>query len=226
METTINQDIRAALDRLGPGEPIALAAVSGDHAHFLDNWLLFLDRLKIDRVMIVAMDEVMAARMRPGRFPVIRAGFDGTEADFWRQRLRVWRRLADAGVAFIQSDTDAIWLSDPRPMLAGLDGDLVFSQGTRLPEDTLEAWGFVLCCGFFLARPTPATIALFAEIGPGPLLRNLSAEARQVRRRMRQFEHAWDWGAHYRSSCAKPSTGVEPVRHGHLTLKGRNAGTA
>src|SRR5215472_8088345 len=42
--------------------------------------------------------------------------------------------------------------------------DMVFSQGTYHPEQTFAAWGFVLCCGLFSVRASPATTNFFAAV--------------------------------------------------------------
>ncbi len=155
------RDILAAVARLGPGGPVVIVVVSSGYEQFLDNWLCHMDALDIRRLIVVAMDGALAARLAGTGFPVVRAGFDGSRADFWLQRARIWAFLAAEGVEFIHSDVDAIWLRDPVRQYSDAAFDLLITQGTIYPRPALAAWGFVLCTGFFWARATAASRRLF-----------------------------------------------------------------
>ena len=158
------RDLLAAVAMFGSRGPITIVAASAGHAHLLDNWLCHMCALRIDRLVIIAMDNDLAARLRGIRFPVVRAGFDGSLTDFWFQRARIWACLVDAGVEFIHSDTDAVWLRDPITPYVASTSDVLFSQGTILPVEAVNTWGFVLCCGFFWVRPTRASSGLFRAL--------------------------------------------------------------
>ena len=164
LSESTQRDIAAGLARLGAGGPVALAVASNEHAALLDNWLCHVHALGIGRTLVVAMDEPLAERLRGAPFPIARAGFDGTYPDFCFRRSCIWSWLADQGVEFIQSDTDAVWLRDPVSEYAGSAFDLLCSQGTLLPRTALAAWGFVLCTGFFWARATAAIRDLFRAL--------------------------------------------------------------
>jgi hypothetical protein len=137
---------------------------SNEHAHLLDNWFSHMDALGVHRVLAVAMDGDLAARLKGVHFRSAQAEFDGTLADFWFQRALIWAFLAEQGIEFIHSDTDAVWLRGPTEAYENDDFDLLLSQGTIHPLEALTAWGFVLCCGFFWARPTPASRRVFRAL--------------------------------------------------------------
>jgi hypothetical protein len=156
--------IQSAVARLGSGDPIVLVVASDAFARYLDNWLWHMDALGIDRIVIVAMDDVLAKRLTSVRFPVARVGFDGSEKGFWLSRAFIWSFLVDHGTAFIHSDVDAVWLRNPIPDYSNPGCDLMMSQGVAHPVDVHEKWGFVLCTGFFWAWPAPATRLLFKAL--------------------------------------------------------------
>jgi Nucleotide-diphospho-sugar transferase len=160
-------DIQACVESLNREGPVVVAAASDGHAQLLDNWICHMASLGIERLMVIAMDEAIAARLGGSGLAIVRASFDGSIGSFWLQRARVFASLADEGIEFIHSDTDAVWLRNPIPRYAGVECDMMFSQGTVWPQEAVSAWGFVLCCGFFWARPTPATRMLMqAVVGP------------------------------------------------------------
>lgn len=161
LNETTKRSIAAAIMGLGPGGPIPVVVASNDYAQLLDNWLCHMSILGIERFLIVVMDDDLAGRLKGAHLSVARGEFDGSAADFWLQRARIWAYLVAEGVEFIHSDIDAVWLRDPVPEYADAKFDLLVSQGTIHPDDVLTAWGFVLCTGFFWARPTPASRRLF-----------------------------------------------------------------
>jgi hypothetical protein len=156
--------IRTALSTLGPGRPVILVVASNDYSELFDNWLCHMDVLGIERILVIAMDEALGARLAASRWPVARGFFDGSAGDFWLQRARIWAFLADEGVEFIHSDVDAVWLRNPIPEFAAVACDLMFSQGTIHPTDVASQWRFVLCTGFFWARASPPARALLGSL--------------------------------------------------------------
>jgi hypothetical protein len=171
-------NILPAVASLGKGTPICLVVASNAYAELLDNWLLHMDALDICRIVVVTMDEALSQRLQGTELTVVQATFDGSEGDFWLQRAKIWLLLADAGVEFIHSDIDAVWLRDPIPDYTGDDFDILVSQGTLHPEDILAVWGFVVCTGFFWARPTPQMrILLRALVTPSNNILNSDDQA-------------------------------------------------
>jgi hypothetical protein len=150
--------------RTEPTEPLPVAFATSGFAPLLDNWLIHARAAGVRQVMVIAMDEPDAFQAQPDVL-VVQHRYDGTLHDLWVQRALVFAFLADQGIDFIHSDVDAVWLKDPRP-LCFADGhfDLVFSQGTNYPAAVWQLWGFVLCCGLFAVRASPATAAFFAQV--------------------------------------------------------------
>lgn len=82
----------------------------------------------------------------------------------WPRRLGYLRRVAalcaDVGVPMIHSDADAFWFGDAAAAVCRYGGDVVVSSNTRgVPPVVQPLWGFNLCCGFFMVRPTRAALA-------------------------------------------------------------------
>ena len=92
--------------------------------------------------------------------------WNGDLCDLWVQRIRVFSALAAAGEEFIHSDIDAMWIRNPLQAGSARDSaeDLLFSQGTVWPPDIHDQWGFVLCCGWFWAKPSAAAQRFFEAL--------------------------------------------------------------
>ena len=145
-------------------EPLVLCFVDGTYSVLIGNWMAHLRRLGIDNVAICALDDTAFAVAEQEGAAAYRVASQKTLADLWRLRAEFFMALLRAGVDFVHSDVDAIWLRDPLPRLRGLNADLVFSQGKTWPPDVHKVWGFVLCCGLFSARATPAVAGLFERV--------------------------------------------------------------
>lgn len=92
----------------------------------------------------------------------------------WCMRMVVIRTLLEAGLSVVQSDSDAVPLQNPFPLLARAPGDIVAQRGV-FPQRVSEDWTGIrhdkvgysstshhgtLCFGFIMYRSTPATLAL------------------------------------------------------------------
>ena len=168
-DSDLPPSVRAGLERAAlssaDGRPLAITFATGGFAPLVRNWLAHAGRAGAEAPLVIALDGTLEdALARAGVATVLHA-HDGTLADLWFQRMRIFEFLARSGIDFIHSDIDAVWLKDPRPLCfadAGLD--LVFSQGTNFPEEVWRRWGFVLCCGLFAAKARNAVADFFAAI--------------------------------------------------------------
>jgi hypothetical protein len=104
-------------------------------------------------VRCAATDGVQAVRPEQGGAPLGRHGF-------WLRRFDALA-AAHAAADMIHSDADAFWLRPPMPILDAVPDDLVFSREYGIPRAVAAKWGFVLCCGFFMARSTGPARAFF-----------------------------------------------------------------
>jgi len=174
LSETTKRQILDGVAALGPGRPLPIVVASNDYARLLDNWLCHMDALAIERILVVAMDATLAARLANGPYPVACGSFDGSEKDFWLQRTYIWSFLVDQGIEYIQSDVDAVWLRDPIAAFSQLQFDLAISEGTGHPLDIHAIWNFVLCTGFFWVRPTQAAQRFLHMLvdPPEPMLRS------------------------------------------------------
>jgi hypothetical protein len=77
-------------------------------------------------------------------------------------RLGEIASLIGAGRNVIHTDADAFWLRPDLPSLIREDFDLQISIGRGMPQNAIDAWGFSLCCGFFILQSNP-TVERFLE---------------------------------------------------------------
>ena len=149
-----------------PSEPLIVTFADSRYLPLLAIWLDRLQRLKLRRIRIYGLDPATLAWCRERGVDAAELQWQGDLRELWVRRIGVFRALLDSGEEFIHSDADAIWLRNPleEGSAHGLQEDLIFSQGTVWPPDVHERWGFVLCCGWFWARPTSLARSFFEAL--------------------------------------------------------------
>ena len=158
--------IAAARNR-AVGRTVVIAFADSRYTDVLMNWLVALALQQVDNYLVIALDGDLHELLTAHGIPNVLCELNGDLGDLWVERVRVFAALCAAGIDFIHSDVDAIWLRDPRDAYFGTaDADLVASQGTVWPHDVHQRFGFVLCCGLFLLRSSAASRQLLAELVP------------------------------------------------------------
>jgi hypothetical protein len=149
-----------------PSEPLVVTFSDSRYLPLLAIWLERLQSLNVRRIRVYALDTATLAWCRERGVDVAPLEWQGDLGELWVKRIGVFRTLLGEGEEFIHSDADAIWLRNPleEGSARDLKDDLVFSQGTVWPPDVHERWGFVLCCGWFRARPTAVVHAFFRAL--------------------------------------------------------------
>lgn len=144
-------------------DPLTITFVDANYLPLLELWLPRLAQLGVERVKVFCLDSATLDWCRSRNVAAAQIEWSGNLRDLWVRRIGVFSELLAAGEEFVHSDIDAIWVKNPlrEGSAVGRYEDLVFSQGTVWPPDVHEQWGFVLCCGWFRARPTLAARAFF-----------------------------------------------------------------
>jgi Nucleotide-diphospho-sugar transferase len=137
---------------------------SSSYSGLLKNWLTAMERLGQFPVLVCALDKALADTLRVEGVPVVCIPCKIDLSDIWSVRTKTIRDLVAAGFNVTQSDVDAVWLRDPRPLMKSLDADIISSQGSVYPNSCLNVWGHVLCCGFIEFRSTGAAKNLLDEL--------------------------------------------------------------
>lgn len=149
-----------------PSEPRIITFADARYLPLLTIWLEKLRQLGLSRIKVYSLDAQTLGWCRTQGVETTELTWNGDLRNLWVQRIRVLSALLDAGEEVIHSDTDAIWIQNPLRAGSALERheDLIFSQGTVWPYDIHDRWGFVLCCGWFWARPTSAVRAFFQAL--------------------------------------------------------------
>jgi hypothetical protein len=156
--------VAAARERAASGKVI-IAFADSRYADVLMNWLVALALQQVDNYLVIALDRDLHGLLTAHGIPCVLSELSGDLGDLWVARIRVFAALCAAGIDFIHSDVDAIWLRDPRQAYFGdSDADLIASQGTIWPSDVHQRFGFVLCCGLFSLRSGAPSRQLLAEL--------------------------------------------------------------
>lgn len=166
------------------------------YARLLDNWARFATDAGVRNVVVLALDDETVDQADALGFTGCRVEAATDLLDLWIRRANLFAALAEAGVDYVHSDADALWLTDPRPMLAGIDADLVFSPSTYLPPDICEVWGLVACCGLFTVRASPASASfLHASAGrlPGDEIDQTAMNRELFDRGIRWDDTPFEW---------------------------------
>ena len=130
----------------------------------LENWLVAMQLLKIENIIIVALDEELHNYMTKKNIPSVLRPCGLDLGELWIHRVKVLLELMEEGYDLIHSDADAVWLKNPLPYLNSIKQDMIFSQGTYWPKDIHKEWGFVLCCGFFYIKNNKNTLTFVKEL--------------------------------------------------------------
>lgn len=141
--------------RMPAGPPVTLVFADKHYSDVLLNWLKRARAVGASNILVLALDRSTARLARECGAVASVMSVDRGRSALWRLRVEVFAAFGHAGIPFIHSDADAIWLRSPYAAALATDADLAFSQGTVWPHDIARLWGFVLCCGFFAARSGP-----------------------------------------------------------------------
>eukprot|EP00668_Euglena_longa_P014854 GGOE01018887.1.p1 GENE.GGOE01018887.1~~GGOE01018887.1.p1 ORF type:complete len:490 (+),score=66.83 GGOE01018887.1:30-1499(+) len=151
------QALHDALLPVTEKDPSGLAIVTFANLRYADvfmNWLVALHRLNIRNYCIFAIDEETKSWLQRRKIPTFGV-YIKQFAALWYARHIVLRNLAEVGIPFIHSDTDAVWTRNPLPrFFAQTTAHMKFSQGTLAPAPLHSKWGFVTCGGLYFVRPT------------------------------------------------------------------------
>lgn len=167
----------------GVASPVTVVFGTFDYRRLVDRWIGHAHAADCRDYRIVCMDDRLLRYLRQDRSEPravayhallpneARVDIDARKHHRARlqaltpMRVTLFKALAEQGIDFIHSDADAYWLRDPRPWLEEQAGyDLLASQGTALPEEHADRYGFVLCAGFFLCRGNERTARLWASV--------------------------------------------------------------
>jgi hypothetical protein len=164
--------VSTMVDRLAlqPNEDLTLVAAGERYLGLFGLWLEQARKHIDGRIFGLAMDQTA--------FTAMTSALDGGVIDLssffvfdeqnkiddrcrqvlWILRVLFLRELVSRGHRVLSIDLDAVAMADLTPMLKALpEADIVAQQDYSIPLDVARELGFVLCCGFMVFFPTPAT---------------------------------------------------------------------
>jgi hypothetical protein len=158
-------------------DSVVLVPLSG---RYVDLWQLWLQQVRAHvgvRIVAMVMDDAAVETIRdePDVVSLDVRDFFAWEPNgglhprvrglLWCLRTLALRELVKTGRAVMVLDLDAIPVADVMPMIAALPpSDIVAQKDHSIPMDVERQIGFVLCCGFLLVYPTPASVALLDRL--------------------------------------------------------------
>lgn len=144
---------------------LIITQVAYNYFPIFELWYRNMRRLGITNILLIALDPLTAQRaeeMGIAHYYLPIFGFQkSVRRLIWSETLKVRQNILAAGVNYLHSDADAIWLQDVRPMVFSQESDFVTSIAGGTPKSALDKWGFVMCLGFYACRSNPQTRALY-----------------------------------------------------------------
>ena len=164
--------LHEALKKNCPNNEIAIIVFANSRYRIiLENWLICFRSVSSRPCIIVSMDNYLSKNLvgKIDRNQIVEVNAPNVSdreswLEFMRVQISVLRACLDMGYDTLVSDIDAIWVKDALVDLNDIDDDLVFSPGSFQPPEALKAWGFVLCCGFFLSRARSSVIKFYDKV--------------------------------------------------------------
>ena len=164
MQIDTNALIRLANDR-AQFDRVVVVFSDSRYREVLLNWLVAIHRLGIRNYLVISLDDEIHRYLQERGFPSILSPLQGDLNKLWIMRVQIFRALCSAGISFLHSDADAIWLKNPFPeFFDNSNHEIVASQGTVWPADVASQQGFVFCCGFLFVKSCRQTRELLDEL--------------------------------------------------------------
>ncbi len=154
------------------------------------NWLVFIRRNTPYSPTIISLDKELHQFLSSRNFQTIFRPNAGTRDDLLFLRTQIFHEFNAAGQDFLHSDADALWFRDPFPIIGSINADIIVSEGTVWPLDTVRRRGFVACCGFFYAKSNNRTRDFFQQLPTHPAAKKCDQLAFNYL--LEQFEVQWD----------------------------------
>ncbi len=146
-------------------EYIIITTVNKGYLKIFDLWMEYFDRLDYSSILhVITYDKDSDEYVKRKGVNTIRV-YDEvkTPNDIFYTRLKTISGFLKRGKHIVHTDADAFWLKDVLPAVINKDFDLQSSIGHGIPESVLQAWGFSLCCGFYILHSNKDTIKLFEQ---------------------------------------------------------------
>lgn len=181
--------VKMAADAMEDGV-VTLVYASYSYKEPLFNWLVALRKAKrgmvTSGVLLICLDDGLVDLIRAAGWDcfkeAVTKNIEATESGslnkdtvktLWVARVNHVQRILQAGINTILSDTDAIWLRDPRKALTEDTGDVIASRA-NFPYDS--PWGATLCMGFIFFRASPQV----SEMSKSALEQTILAQDDQI----------------------------------------------
>ncbi len=172
---TLRQRMRQRVDALPlpAGALLTLVPISSRYLELWQMWREQTQRYVQGVIVVIAMDDAALEALAdvPGVAVLDAREFfawseDGrlhlhTRGVLWYLRVLLLQALVESGHPVLVLDLDAIAVGEVQPLLdAHPTADVIAQQDNSIPMDVNRDFGFVICCGFMLWRPTTNALAL------------------------------------------------------------------
>lgn len=164
-EFSERRDFEEVFAKLVEDDNLIVTQVAYNYFPIFEIWYRNMSRLGVRNILLIALDPLTAERARTMDIPYWYLPIFGFQKSvrrlIWTETLKVRRNLLAAGVNYLHSDADAIWLKDVRPEVFSEGTDFVTSIAKGVPKTALDRWGFVMCLGFYFCRSNSRTRGVY-----------------------------------------------------------------
>jgi len=162
---TEHRNLEKTIRPLTENDNLIVTQVAINYFPIFEIWYRNMMRLGIRNILLIALDPLAAKRAEERDIPFWYLPIFGFQKSvrrlIWTDTLKVRQKILNLGVNYLHSDADAIWLADARSDVFDQRADIVSSTALGTPQSALDAWGFVLCLGFYSVRSTEYTRAMY-----------------------------------------------------------------
>ena len=148
-------------------ETIVITFVDKTYKLIFDVFCQFWQKLNLNNLLIVCLDEeaIEIAKKYSHRYLYVPYNIK-SRWEFWHIRLKILNNIFKfAKKTIIHTDSDCFWINNIIPHLElCVDVDAHYSLGGAHPKHIADAYGFVLCCGFFCINYNNRTFNFFDSI--------------------------------------------------------------
>ncbi|HTQ98370.1 MAG TPA: putative nucleotide-diphospho-sugar transferase [Candidatus Acidoferrum sp.] len=160
-----SNDLDRLLQQAVTDDHVVITQFAINYFPMFEIWHRYFTRCDGRNLLVIALDPVVYRKVRDMGVPAYLLPVFNFQADIrsilWYETVRFRQRLIERGVGYLHSDIDAFWMQNPVAEVTRHPTDIVASIGYGTPAYVVDAWGFVLCLGFYLMRSTANTRKLY-----------------------------------------------------------------
>lgn len=160
-------DLDQLLQQVVVDNQVVITQFAINYFPMFEIWYRHFKQCGGNNLLVIALDPVVYRKVRDmGVAAYLLPVFNfqvGIRDILWLETVKFRQKLIECGVDYVHSDLDAVWFENPLASVRQHKADIVASIGYGTPKYVVDAWGFVMCLGFYQMRSNEHTRKLYPE---------------------------------------------------------------